>query len=337
MKFFLSIILVIILTVFQGICQNLVPNPSFENMQDCPLEYYNFELVDDWFATTRGTPDIFHACGNNTTGIPDNRWGNQEARTGDAFAGLYTYAVFNDTASAREYMSCKLNETLVIGKKYEFKIHFNKPDVFNWASKDINIYFSENSPETIYGSILGAIPEQPIVSNETTFGLNDGWEELTFIFEADKEYEYLTIGNFKENSETERSQVNNNLSGPGFNGDNAYFYIDDISLEMIEDSVEEDSSNAIEPHFFIPNVFSPDNNGINDLFALRHNESVVDYDIIVHDRFGNIITQVSPGIAWNGKDNLGHTYPSGTYVYQGQIYFLNKEAKRIRGTISLIQ
>jgi len=99
--------------------QNLVPNPSFEEHLECPYSTAEFHMqVVDWYSWQE-TPDYFHTCNNElngNAGVPENAWGWQWPITGDAYAGIFTYA--SHVVDGREYMAVPLLTPLEIGVNY---------------------------------------------------------------------------------------------------------------------------------------------------------------------------------------------------------------------------
>lgn len=61
---------------------------------------------------------------------------------------------------------------------------------------------------------------------------------------------------------------------------------------------------------FIPEVFTPNNDGVNDAWNLSFNDQEKDYDIHIYDRYGRIVTVLNGARTWRG-DNC----PNGTYYY----------------------
>ncbi|GEM_PF-1482234 len=62
----------------------------------------------------------------------------------------------------------------------------------------------------------------------------------------------------------------------------------------------------------IPNVFSPNGDGINDVFEISSSCELIDFRAQIFDRWGNqIIESVQPDAIWNGRD-----YQPGVYVYR---------------------
>lgn len=79
------------------------------------------------------------------------------------------------------------------------------------------------------------------------------------------------------------------------------------------------------PVFEIPNVFSPNNDGNNELWTF-FNTAFVDYvELTILNRWGNVIFESEDGIpAWDGKTQSGGLAPEGTYFYKYILHGLDK-------------
>lgn len=90
--------------------------------------------------------------------------------------------------------------------------------------------------------------------------------------------------------------------------------------------------------FFIPEGFSPNGDGINDLFVIRGISSYPDNKFIIFNRWGNKVFEAkSYENNWDGTSSEGLTVggnalPVGTYFY---IFDLGDGSKVIKGTIYL--
>jgi len=90
--------------------------------------------------------------------------------------------------------------------------------------------------------------------------------------------------------------------------------------------------------FYIPNAFTPDEDGINDIFIpYGYNVDEDNYSMSIYDRTGNIVfhtTNLHEG--WNGKkqNNDSKIMPIGTYTYRIKTSFNNIE-EVFTGTLTL--
>ncbi len=87
----------------------------------------------------------------------------------------------------------------------------------------------------------------------------------------------------------------------------------------------------------IPNVFTPNNDGINDFFYVKSN-NLFDFHCYIYNRWGILLYQYSDvNGSWNGNDKNQLSCVSGVYFYQ--ITYVDKEQKTASksGTIELIK
>jgi hypothetical protein len=109
----LTTIASIILLFASAKAQNLLPNPSFEEYDQCPTGFGDFNgFVSAWINTSisgaAGTPDYFNACNTDecSVGVPFNRQADYApALTGEAYSGFFTYYTESPNPEAREYIT----------------------------------------------------------------------------------------------------------------------------------------------------------------------------------------------------------------------------------------
>src|SRR5438045_3096402 len=104
--------LIILGNIQIGRSQNLVPNPSFETLINCPPGTSGacVFFVDNVKASTTywqnvgcGSADYFNSCASSGgVSVPFNMFGYQNARTGNAYVGFYVGQNY------REYVTAKL-------------------------------------------------------------------------------------------------------------------------------------------------------------------------------------------------------------------------------------
>jgi gliding motility-associated-like protein len=95
------------------------------------------------------------------------------------------------------------------------------------------------------------------------------------------------------------------------------------------------------PYYELPNIFSPNNDGINDVFrviAWRHIASV---DFFVFSRWGTLVFETNDlQINWDGTHmENGEICPDGTYFYTARVNTIRLSgvvAEEISGTITLV-
>ena len=72
------------------------------------------------------------------------------------------------------------------------------------------------------------------------------------------------------------------------------------------------------PAVYAPNAFTPDNDGLNELFlpVIYSASEVVDYELLLYDRWGELLFETtSTDMGWNGKYR-GEAVPTGVYTWR---------------------
>jgi len=83
----------------------------------------------------------------------------------------------------------------------------------------------------------------------------------------------------------------------------------------------------------VPNVFTPNGDGINDLFIIKAS-GLVEYRISIFSRLGILVFQEkAPIITWDGRNSSGNEVSQGTYFYI--IKAIDNSIKPRRGTLLL--
>lgn len=87
---------------------------------------------------------------------------------------------------------------------------------------------------------------------------------------------------------------------------------------------------------FIPQIFSPNGDGNNDVFRVR-GVGIVQVNCEIYNRYGERVYQFkSPEGFWNG-DSAGKPAPSGNYVYYVEIILNDGSQQKISGELTLIR
>jgi gliding motility-associated-like protein len=93
------------------------------------------------------------------------------------------------------------------------------------------------------------------------------------------------------------------------------------------------------PYLWVPNSFSPNDDGLNDVFKPQA-QKVSDYQLTIYNRWGEVVFQagkVSKG--WNGWYR-GEKAPTGTYAYVITYRTVIDGVKRVKtksGTMQLVR
>jgi len=94
-------------------------------------------------------------------------------------------------------------------------------------------------------------------------------------------------------------------------------------------------------YYELPNIFTPNGDGVNDLYTPLPYKFVSEIDIQIFNRWGNLIFQTSdPEINWDGKDqNTGKAVSDGAYYYLCDVYeqrLTGIEVRNLNGFIQII-
>ena len=224
MKISLYILLALFIS-FHSSAQNLVPNASFEDTISSPCNGYSFPALSNWISPSSvSSPDYYHPCNSPLVwGVPDNQTGFQDARTGIAYAGIVTY--WEGLSSRREYIENQLTQQLINGTKYYWSFWISRADYLDYASNNIGICLA---PNPVTSATNEFIPLAPIGNLYSVVLDSANWTQVCGEYIANGGEEYLVIGNFFDNSQTNIIQVQQGTSETI----GAYYYIDDVYLSI---------------------------------------------------------------------------------------------------------
>lgn len=198
---------------------NLIPNPSFELMDTCPVGVMGYTLLN-WFSPTDGTPDQFTVCasGLGARSVPQSDWGFQYPKEGNAYGAIYLCDPIMD--SIREYIAIKLTQPLKRDMRYCLTFYASGADNSPSTISTLGAYFSADS---IFQYGIGILPFLPQIENDTANYLDTiSWKAVSGNFYANGGEKYIYVGNFKTNANT--NVIHQDNSG------GAYVLIDNFSL-----------------------------------------------------------------------------------------------------------
>lgn len=87
----------------------------------------------------------------------------------------------------------------------------------------------------------------------------------------------------------------------------------------------------------LPNAFTPNNDGLNDLFRIRYPGQLKEFEMTIYNRWGSVLFRTNdPYTGWDGRYR-GELQPNGVYVWT--VSFVNKTgaSQKLKGTVSLIR
>lgn len=90
-------------------------------------------------------------------------------------------------------------------------------------------------------------------------------------------------------------------------------------------------------NIIIPNIYTPNNDGINDVFFPKLDCDFSEYELIIFNRWGEeVFRSNTPNETWDGRLN-GKKVSDGSYVYLLKYKLLNELDKTLVGNITLIR
>lgn len=296
--------------------QNLVINGDMEIYSSCPqTESYPAQSIKEiekcigWKAPTHGTSDYFNTCAIATNvDVPNNILGEQMPFDGNGYLGAYFTSYTGGTGSDGysgimwwEYVQGKTAAPLENGKIYKFSLELSLAEYSDLIINEIGAYFSESPISTSNTASLQLVP-QCIFRNQDYYSDTVNWMHLETFFVANGKENYFTIGNYRNNSGTDTVRRIDWSPQGIVNPYVTYMYIDHVILH--------EASTAI------PNIFTPNGDGINDVWELSFSGNS-ENRVSVMNRWGNLIYESGlDNFSWNGKTQNGVDATEGTYFYR---------------------
>ncbi len=90
-------------------------------------------------------------------------------------------------------------------------------------------------------------------------------------------------------------------------------------------------------HFYLPNAFTPNNDGHNDYFTWKGDCDPEEFYIEVYNRFGQVVfSSANPLMAWDGKHENSIS-PTGIYSYSMEYRLPYQDKKSVFGKLSVLR
>jgi hypothetical protein len=160
--------------------------------------------------------------------------GGGYANNGQAYIGLTLVYLSEFFPEFREYAGVSLTSSLISGKKYRIMFYVSFADSSWYASKNIGAHLSTGSLPQDINQILLLEPHVKY-SGDEFLTYKEGWTRIEGEYLAQGGENYLTIGNFDSDTESETVYV----EGGGVLQDwiTAYYFIDDVSVIPVDSLV----------------------------------------------------------------------------------------------------
>lgn len=267
-----------------GVSQNLVPNPNLEDTVFCP--YAESQMPLNWLLFGNSA-DYLNGC-SSALNVPNTPTGYHEANSGEAMIGLFTYVSPSNPSwpNYREYVGAQLTNPLIIGQKYYMSFYLNFGGFLpNWQQigadklgmKFSMVQYSENNPPALNN--FAHLYTDSIYIDTTL------WVKVSSSFIADSAYNYVMIGNFFDEIQTDTLII----AGPPFGGSGAYYYIDDICVST--DSLFNETWTGIAETNPYKNPINAYPNPVDDILNIEVSKNSID-EVYLINSLGKIVYQM---------------------------------------------
>lgn len=206
--------------------QNLVPNPGFEYCR-IPINNWMFTNVEfddsmiNWFSPNSGSPDILQLkeLGRMRHARPNVAIASYRPRSGNVMVGLKLLGC-EGGEHCKEFLQVAFRDSLEIGRRYYFEV-WTKPIGNSIKINNIGMLLSVNKIEKYGEGISGYRPT--INVDNIVDDIDDEWIKISDTICVDSSYQYLAIGNFYADQQTQTV-----VEPGGLNY--AYYLFDDVLL-----------------------------------------------------------------------------------------------------------
>jgi gliding motility-associated-like protein len=424
MRIFLPLLLIFSVNL---IGQNLVYNPSFENLSinccDYPLGSSPFFMLENW--TNANNPagyamaDLSHrclSCAIPSYSLPENApFGDQNPRTGDAFAGQFVFDFINYPPMSSEYIQGEIQSPLQANITYTISFWVSLAALVNYTYSNYSIYFT-NSQLNENSLFLDYFTPQ--ITTNSYITETEGWQNIKIQFTAQGGEKYFSFGTFLPYDQLDTIRIgcaDYDSLHPNSCYDVCYLYLDDVAiypadapvyeadaggdqllcigesatlgsasrsqylywwydeqgnlidttalitvspdsttfyvLQQKDFKFDETSDTVVvyvsdcEDPLYIPNIFSPNADGKNDVFRVRGEGISEIKTFLIYNRWGEEVfkchTERSRSAAledcgWDGTCR-GEPAPQAVYTYYVEAVLLNGETVVKRGNVTLVR
>ena len=282
---------------------NLILNNNFELFDSCTGSSGGFDLCRFYNTGNYvGSPDYYNTCNSGPVDVPNNQFGYQYAQDGLSYVGLG----FARQIYYRESILGMLNEPLKPAHSYCFEMYLNVNNITAFIVDTISVYFTSDTilPSNYMYNNNTLTPQLDI--DITGFSDTLGWRSFSATYIANGGEKYFLLSNFGYD-------INFVIfnSTPSIPDTLAYYYVDNLSLV-----------DCTPPTFIIPGGFSPNGDGLNDLFYIENLANYSQNSLTVINRWGDMVYEAKPyKNDWDGKSNTGLNIGSGT-VTDGTYFYV---------------
>ena len=189
------VLLVFVLTTANIQAQNLVSNPSFEELNYCPDSFDDIEAATAW-QSFRLTPDCFNECSDHLgAGVPTNHF--SESCFPVEGSGYGGFGMISIPSGFSEVLAVELLDELEVGQEYYVRFYVRRgiPPNNNCWTDHIGAKFTMTEYQDWPQEVTMPITNEAHVLYEGQVSESENWVLVDGYFTADSAYAYLAIGN----------------------------------------------------------------------------------------------------------------------------------------------
>ncbi len=120
------------------------------------------------------------------------------------------------------------------------------------------------------------------------------------------------------------------------------YIVEALDANGCEYSLEIDVTVLLEKDFYLPNVFSPNGDGVNDIFTIQAGPRVTQLKSFqVYNRVGSLIHAEADGLidemtGWDGNSD-GQLAALGVYIYVAEVILADGSISRLSGDVTIVR
>lgn len=157
-----------------------------------------------------------------------------------------------------------------------------------------------------------------IRNDSANYPSKEGWTKVSGVYKAQGGEKYMNIGRFDTYENSDCIYVG---SGPfSLFSEGSYVYIDSVYVGLCNDII---------PVFIVPNIITPNGDGINDLLEIE-SKDIFSVKFSLYSRWGNLVAQLDNTNAIN-LDNL----TDGVYFWIAEYKDYYDVAYTQKGTLTI--
>lgn len=207
---------------------NLVPNPSFEEMEGKLKDPGSVFLATPWRSVNLNQVDLYSSTAKDPTlSVPENKYGEEKPKTGTNYAGVSFFGYRGK--APRTYLGVELLKELKEGEQYCVKFHISMSDRSKYAVNNIGLFFSFEPIDETGDANIYLDPDIISVTNRV-YNKQFSWTPVCGYYTAEGGEKHITIGNFAKDEDTEQEVVRLSRDIGGRQTYDAYYYVDDVSV-----------------------------------------------------------------------------------------------------------